>query len=196
MSEERMNPDIGTPETTGEQPAGSGEEISEIKGLQLLLEDARNKADEHWNQVLRVQAEMENARRRAERDVENAHKYALERFSQELLPVKDSLELGLAAAGDDSAVEKLREGTELTLKMLNQVMEKFGIKEVNPVGQPFNPELHQAMSMQPSDDQPANTVLVVMQKGYTLNDRLMRPALVVVAKAPATSAGASIDTQA
>jgi len=196
MSEERMDPDIGTPETTGEQPAGSGEEISEIKGLQLLLEDARNKADEHWNQVLRVQAEMENARRRAERDVENAHKYALERFSQELLPVKDSLELGLAAAGDDSAVEKLREGTELTLKMLNQVMEKFGIKEVNPVGQPFNPELHQAMSMQPSDDQPANTVLVVMQKGYTLNDRLMRPALVVVAKAPATSAGASIDTQA
>ena len=196
MSEERMNPDIGTPEAAGEQPAGSGEEVSEIKGLQLLLEDARNKADEHWNQVLRVQAEMENARRRAERDVENAHKYALERFSQELLPVKDSLELGLAAAGDDSAVEKLREGTELTLKMLNQVMEKFGIKEVNPVGQPFNPELHQAMSMQPSDDQPANTVLVVMQKGYTLNDRLMRPALVVVAKAPATSAGASIDTQA
>lgn len=196
MSEESMNPDIGTPEAVGEQPTGSNEEAGDIKGLHLLLEDARNKADEHWNQVLRVQAEMENARRRAERDVENAHKFALERFSQDLLPVKDSLELGLAAAGEDAAVEKLREGTELTLKMLTQVMEKFGIKEVNPVGQPFNPELHQAMSMQPSDSQPANTVLVVMQKGYTLNDRLMRPALVVVAKAPAAPTGATIDTQA
>lgn len=196
MSEERMNPETGTPETAGEQPVGSTEGVNEVKELQLLLEDARTKADEHWNQVLRVQAEMENARRRAERDVENAHKYALERFSQDLLPVKDSLELGLAAAGDDAAVEKLREGTELTLKMLTQVMEKFGIKEVNPVGQPFNPELHQAMSMQPSDNQPANTILAVMQKGYTLNDRLMRPALVVVAKASAAPAGAGIDTQA
>lgn len=194
MSEESMNPDVGNTEA-GQGPAPDAG-VPEVQELQLKLEDARNKADEHWNQLLRVQAEAENARRRAERDVENAHKYALERFAQDLLPVKDSLELGLAATGDDAALDKLREGTELTLKMLTQVMEKYGIKEVNPVGQPFNPDLHQAMSMQESGAQPANTVLAVMQKGYTLNERLMRPALVVVAKAPAVAAGATIDTQA
>lgn len=196
MSEESVKPDVATTDTVVEKPAAE-EQGADINELQLMLEDARNKADEHWNQVLRVQAEAENARRRAARDVENAHKFALERFAQDLLPVKDSLELGLAAAGEDAAVEKLREGTELTLKMLTQAMEKYGIKEVNPMGQPFNPELHQAMSMQPSDTQPANTVLVVMQKGYVLNDRLVRPALVVVAKASeAPPAGATIDTQA
>lgn len=172
-----------------------GEAMPEVKDLQLLLEDARNKADEHWNQVLRVQAELENTRRRAERDVESAHKYALERFAQDLLPVKDSLELGLAAAGEDAAMAKLREGTELTLKMLSQTLEKYGIQEVNPLGQPFNPELHQAMSMQESAEQAPNSVLLVMQKGYTLNERLIRPALVVVAKAPAAAAGA-VDVQA
>jgi len=192
MSEENKTP--------GERPevgAEQGAPLADAQELQLLLEDARNKADEHWNQLLRLQAEMENSRRRAERDVENAHKYALERFTQDLLPVKDSLELGLAAAsGDDESVAKLREGTELTLKMLTQALEKYGIKEVNPVGQPFNPDLHQAMSMQESADKPANTVLAVMQKGYTLNERLVRPALVVVSKAPAAPAGSSIDMQA
>ncbi len=192
MSEENTSPE-GQPEVEAEQ----GAPLADAQELHLLLEDARNKADEHWNQVLRLQAEMDNARRRAERDVENAHKYALDRFAQDLLPVKDSLELGLAAAtGDDEAVAKLREGTELTLKMLTQAMEKYGIKEVNPVGQPFNPDLHQAMSMLESPDKPANTVLAVMQKGYTLNERLVRPALVVVSKASAAPAGATIDTQA
>jgi molecular chaperone GrpE len=117
--------------------------------------------------------------------VENAHKYALERIAADLLPVKDSLELALAAIGDDAALDQLREGTALTLKMLGQTMEKYGIREINPVGQPFNPELHQAMAMQESAEQAPNSVLVVMQKGYTLNERLIRPALVVVAKAPA-----------
>lgn len=166
-------------ESSQEQP------VAESGDLQLQLEDARNKADEHWNQVLRLQAELENGRRRAERDVENAHKYALDRFAQDLLPVRDSLELALAAIGSDSALDQLREGTELTLKMLTQAMEKYGIKEVNPLGQPFNPDMHQAMSMQESSEQAPNSVLVVMQKGYTLNERLIRPALVVVAKAPA-----------
>lgn len=162
--------------------AGTSEDSSE--DLILLLEDARAKADEHWNQVLRMQAELENTRRRAAADVEKAHKFALDRFAQELLPVKDSLEMGLAAAqgSDHEIAEKLREGTELTLKMFTGVLEKFGVKEVNPLGEPFNPELHQAMTMQPSEEYAPNTVTLVMQKGYTLNDRLIRPAMVMVSK--------------
>lgn len=180
-----MSEENSTAETEPTAATGQDQAAPESKDLHLQLEDARNKADEHWNQVLRLQAELENGRRRAERDVENAHKYALDRFAQDLLPVRDSLELALAAIGPDSALDQLREGTELTLKMLTQTMEKYGIKEVNPVGQPFNPEQHQALSMQESADVAANCVLAVMQKGYTLNERLIRPALVVVAKAPA-----------
>ena len=169
-----------------EEAAGEGEQLAAentVEELALMLEEARNKAAENWDQVMRVQAELENSRRRAERDVENAHKYALEKFALELLPVKDSLEMGLAAAsGDDANIEKLREGTELTLKMLANAMEKFGIQELNPVGEAFNPELHQAMTMQESDQHEPNTVTAVMQKGYLLNDRLIRPAMVVVCK--------------
>lgn len=157
--------------------------------LTLLLEDARSKADEHWDQVLRTNAELENLRRRAKQDVENAHKYALERFVQELLPVKDSLEMGLAAASGEAdaaeAIKQLCEGTDLTLKMLNAAMEKSGIKEIDPAGETFNPEQHQAMSMQESEAHAPNTVMAVMQKGYQLNDRLIRPAMVVVSKAKA-----------
>lgn len=167
------------------------EEVAQATGaengldLAAQLEQARNKADENWNQVLRIQAEMENSRRRAAQDVEKAHKFALEKFANELLPVKDSLELGLAASvSDDEAVAKLREGMDLTLKMLTACMEKFGIKEVAPLGETFNPEWHQAMTMQESVTHAPNTVIHVMQKGYLLNDRLMRPAMVVVSKAP------------
>jgi molecular chaperone GrpE len=167
----------------------------EADDLQLQLEDARAKADQHWNQLLRTQAELENTRRRAERDVENAHKYALERFAQELLPVRDSLELGLSAADATESVEKLREGMELTLKMLTTAMEKYGIKLVDPMGQPFDPALHQAVSMQPSE-QPPNTVVAVMQKGYTLNERLIRPAMVIVARAPDATPGQNVDAKA
>ena len=155
--------------------------------LTLMLEDARTKADGHWDQVLRTNAELENLRRRAKQDVENAHKYALEKFTQELLPVKDSLEMGLAAASSNAdaaeAVQQLLEGTELTLKMLTAALEKSGIKEIDPVGETFNPEQHQAMSMQESADHALNTVMAVMQKGYLLNERLIRPAMVVVSKA-------------
>lgn len=155
-----------------------------LEELAQMLEEARSKAAENWDQVLRVQAELENSRRRAQRDVENAHKFALEKFALELLPVKDSLEMGLdAASGEDANLDKLREGTELTLKMLANAMEKFGITEVNPVGEPFNPELHQAMTMMESAEHEPNTVTAVMQKGYLLNDRLIRPAMVVVCKA-------------
>jgi len=166
--------------------------------LHLLLEDARSKADDHWNQVLRLQAELENLRKRNQRELENAHKYALEKFVRELLPVKDSLEMGLAAAaeGADESAAKLREGTELTLKMLQTVLEKFGVEEINPEGQPFDPELHQAMSAVPSEDAEPNTVISVMQKGYLLNDRLIRPAMVVVSKAAEGSAEAKVDEKA
>jgi molecular chaperone GrpE len=152
--------------------------------LGRLLEDARAKADEHWDQLLRTQAELENLKRRHERDLENAHKYALDKFVAEIVGVWDSLELGQQAAQDEAAdVAKLREGTELTLQQLTSVMAKFGVEQINPEGETFNPEFHQAMSMQPRDDVPANTVVMVIQRGYTLNGRLVRPALVMVSQA-------------
>lgn len=153
--------------------------------LGAMLEDARGKADEHWNQCLRLQAELDNQRKRAERDIANAHKYALERFAAELLPVRDSLEMGLAAFdADGAAPDKLREGVELTLQMLTSAMGKFEIREVNPDGERFDPDFHQAMSIQERADVEPNTVVTVVQKGYLLNDRLLRPAMVIVAKAP------------
>ncbi len=190
MSKETKSPEQASEQEVVEQSEQSGEATTEqeatensVEDLALMLEEARNKAAENWDQVLRVQAELENSRRRAQRDVESAHKYALEKFALELLPVKDSLEMGLdAASSEDANVEKLREGTELTLKMLANAMEKFGIKEVNPVGEPFDPEQHQAMTMQESEEHEPNTVIAVMQKGYLLNDRLIRPAMVVVCK--------------
>ena len=156
--------------------------------LLLTLQDAQAKADEHWNQLLRVQAELDNYQRLARRELENAHKFALEKFVRELLPVIDSLELGLAAAEDQDAGDaaRLREGMDLTLKMLLAAIEKFGVKPVEPVGETFNPEQHQAMTTQPTSEVAPNTVLSVYQKGYLLNDRLIRPAMVVVAAAEKT----------
>lgn len=186
-----------TPETgLDEQTEPQGELVGELAQLQSRLESIGN---EHKEQLLRMQAELENSRRRAAQDVEKAHKFALEKFVTELLPVKDSLELGLAAStGTDDAVAKLREGMELTLKMLASCLEKFGVQEVDPYGKPFNPEQHQAMSMQESAQHEANTVMMVMQKGYLLNERLIRPAMVVVSKAPANPPpdAPSIDEQA
>ncbi|MEK7323454.1 MAG: nucleotide exchange factor GrpE [Pseudomonadota bacterium] len=162
---------------------GMGQELSHEQ-LLLTLQDAQAKADQHWNQLLLARAETENVRRRAERDVESAHKYALEKFVRELLPVKDSLELGLAAAeGDQGDLNKIREGMELTLKVFGNALEKFGVKAVEPQRDKFNPDLHQAMAMQETSDVEPNTVLTVYQKGYTLNDRLLRPAMVVVSRA-------------
>ena len=175
---------------TTTEPQAEGESTASDEHLQQQLAEAEAKAKEHWDQLLRVKAEQENLRRRHEREVENAHKYALERFAQDLLPVIDSLEMGAeAAAGEGATLEKVREGTELTLKMLLSTMERFGIQAVHPEGEPFNPEYHQAMSMLESPEHAANTVMNVMQKGYTLNERLIRPAMVVVSK------GASATTQ-
>jgi len=176
---------------------GEDDEHSEDdpQALHALLTDARNKVDEHWDQCLRLQADIENLRKRRERDVANAHKFALEKFAVDLLPVRDSLEMGLAAAQDSADAAKLREGSELTLKMLTSAMEKYNIKEVSALNEQFNPEYHEAMSMQERDDVPPNTVVTVVQKGYLLNDRLIRPAMVIVAKA-AQPDGGQLDEQA
>jgi molecular chaperone GrpE len=185
------NIEPGAAESPGQatSPEASAEQGTE--DVHLLLQDARNKADEHWNQLLRVKADLENLRRRGERDLEQAHRYGLERFMQELLPVKDSLELGLTASqgAEENVVKGLREGVELTRKMLQNALEKFGVKELNPQGERFNPELHQAMSVQERADAEPNTVLLVCQKGYLLHDRLIRPAMVIVSKAPESDTG-------
>jgi molecular chaperone GrpE len=176
---------------TTDAPAGDSGD------LQALLTDARSKADEHWEQCLRLQAELENLRKRAERDLAQAHKFALEKFAAELLPVRDSLEMGVAAATEDSAsVAHLREGSELTLKLLTSALEKFNIQEINPLNEKFNPEYHEAMSMQERADVPPNTVVTVVQKGYLLNDRLIRPAMVIVSRAAAQPAGGQLNEQA
>ena len=178
--------DNNVPQENLDEKQAENENSASDEHLQQQLAEAEAKAKEHWDQLLRVKAEQENLRRRHEREVENAHKYALERFAQELLPVIDSLEMGAeAAAAEGATLEKVREGTELTLKMLLSTMDKFGIKAVHPEGEPFNPEYHQAMSMLESPEHAANTVMNVMQKGYTLNERLIRPAMVVVSKGTA-----------
>ncbi len=171
-----------TEQFAGEAPPA--EETPSRDALLGLLTEARGKADANWEQYLRVRAELDNLRKRHERDLENAHKYALDGFVRDLLPVRDSLEKGDSAAQEEGAnIERLREGTTLTLRLLGDVMSKFGVEPVDPQGQPFNPELHQAMSMQPRNDMPPNTVVVVVQKGYRLHGRLVRPALVIVSAA-------------
>lgn len=170
-------------ETTGPEAAAEGAAPAQEEDLQALLEDARNKADEHWNQCLLLQAEIENLRKRSAREVENAHKFAVEKFVKELLPVADSMEMGVAAAqAEDADVATLREGSEMMLNMFRQCLDKMGVEVIDPVGEKFDPELHQAMTMQPSAEHEPNTVLSVMQKGYTLNGRVVRPALVVVSQ--------------
>ena len=188
-----------------EQQASESEQMTQegqqdsIEVLKQELEEAQQKSQENWDKAVRVQADMENLKRRTQKDVENAHKFALEKFSKELLNVVDSLELGIqAASGDTPDVEKLKEGMELTLKQLQAVLKKFNIEALDPTGEPFNPEHHQAMSMQPSDEHEPNTVVNVFQKGYLLNDRLIRPAMVVVSKGSdkKPESGSKIDEQA
>jgi len=163
----------------GEAPEVEGDLVQ----LQTELEAAKD-------QVLRAQAEMQNLRRRAERDVENAHKYALDKFVGELLPVVDNLERAIQTMNDNNDDTKaLSEGIELTLKSFQDVLARFKVEAVDPKGEVFNPEFHQAMSMLEMPDQAPNTVVDVFQKGYTLNGRLVRPAMVVVAKAVPNNTG-------
>ena len=165
-------------------PATESEAQPSYQSLWLLLEDTRKKADDYLDQLMRARADTENVRRRGERELDKVRKYALDSFMQEMVAVKDSLEMGLSAAQEPGVdVAKLTEGMELTDQLLAAAMNKVGAQEIYPLNEPFNPEWHQAMSTQVSNDVPPNTVVLVFQKGYVLNDRLIRPARVVVSKA-------------
>jgi molecular chaperone GrpE len=172
-------------EAADEEPPHTevGEHEYTIEELKQELEENRQKAHDNWDKAVRTQAEMENLKRRTQKDLEDAHKFALTSFAKELLPVFDSLVLGLqAATGDSEDVKKFREGSELTIKQFEALFAKFNIVAIDPMGQPFNAEQHQAMLMQVVEDAEPNTVVNVFQKGYMLNGRLLRPAMVVVAK--------------
>jgi len=159
-----------------------------VPDLQVKLEEALAKSNEYYDQMLRTKAELDNVRKRSQREVESAHKYAAEKFVNELLPVIDSMELGQQAAETATEIEQIKEGVDMTLNMFSQLLEKFEIEKINPEGDNFDPEFHQAMSIQETADAAPNSVIAVMQKGYSLAGRLLRPAMVVVAKAPAESA--------
>lgn len=165
-------------DSDAEASAEGGESLEQA--LEAALEQAQNAKDD----LLRVQAEMQNLRRRTEQDIEKAHKYGQEKFSIELLAVMDNLERSLEAASnsDDETVNAIREGVDLTLKSFADCFSKFNIEAVDPLGEPFDPQLHQAMSIQENADAEPNTVIAVMQKGYTLHGRVIRPAMVMVSK--------------
>jgi molecular chaperone GrpE len=157
------------------------DESNESTAQQLV--EAQATIKEYWDQILRMRAEIENNRKRAERDVENAHKYALKGFAENLLPVIDSMEMGqVAAISENATLDSIREGSELTMNMFAQVLERSGLQQINPLGEKFDPERHQAISMLETKDAESNSIIEVMQKGFLLNDRLIRPAMVVVAK--------------
>jgi molecular chaperone GrpE len=160
-----------------ESDDGSDEPIAD------QLQKAQETIKDYWDQMMRLRAEIENNRKRAERDLENAHKYALKNFVEDLLPIIDSMEMGqVAASADNATLESIREGAEMTTSMFIQVMQKNGLEEIEPLGEKFDPERHQAISMIDSEDTESGNVVEVMQKGFLLNDRLIRPAMVVVAK--------------
>lgn len=181
-----QNPQLNQPELTATAAPGSSESkpaepaVETMPSLEHLLKKAELDAAEHHDAWLRAKADAENIRKRAQADIANAHKYAIENFSTELLAVMDSLEAALAV--ENATVENFKGGMELTLKQLTAAFDKFNIKVIAPIGEKFDPHLHQAMCTVDSDTAP-NTVVHVMQKGYMLNERIIRPALVTVAKA-------------
>lgn len=181
-----------TPETTS--PSPDAEQVppqqnpaEEIAALKAQLSDAESRAAASKDAQLRAMADLDNVRKRAEREISAGLKFGAEKLLGELLGVSDSLELGLKAAGDNAEgpMKSLVEGMQLTMRQLLAVLEKQGVTQIDPAGQPFNPDLHEAVSMVPSAEVPPNHVLSVMQKGYKLHERLLRPAMVVVARAPA-----------
>ena len=177
-------------EANPESAAAEGENVTEADPVEEseltaeeLLVQMQEEAEAARDAALRAQADAQNIKRRAEQDIERARKFALEQFTRELLPVADNLERALeAAAGDDDAIKPIAEGVELTLKSLLDAMKKSNIEVVDPLGEPFDPNLHQAMSMVENSEVEPNSVIAVMQKGYTLNGRLVRPAMVMVSK--------------
>ena len=157
------------------------EDNSKIEDLESQLQEAQQSAKDNWDKLLRSQAEMENLKRRTTKDLENAHKFALDGFVKALLEVSDSLTMGIKSGKDEKAtIETTTEGLELTMKVFNSTLEKFGVESINPIDEKFDPELHEAVTMVPMPDKKSNTVLEVIQTGFTLNGRLVRPALVIV----------------
>ncbi len=190
---ENVNAQASDSTSTGNESTDNentvADELSTLDKEELIarIKQAQAKADENWDVALRTKAEMENVRRRTDKDIANARKFGIEKMVNEILPVKDSMEMGLNAAVDldieDEAVHKIREGMELTLKMMVNALTKIGISEIAPEeGDAFNADFHQAMSMQEIPGKESNTIVAVMQKGYLLNERLLRPAMVMVAK--------------
>jgi molecular chaperone GrpE len=164
-------------------PEAADAEDETDETIEQQLAKAQATIKDYWEQMMRLRAEIENNRKRAERDVENAHKYALKNFVENLLPVIDSMEMGkTAATADNATLESILEGSALTVDMFVQVLQKNGLEQVDPLGDKFDPERHQAISMIDVEDAKSNTVVEVMQKGFLLNDRLIRPAMVVVAR--------------
>jgi len=174
------------PVSTGAEPAtvlpDSAAGLVEIERLQQALNDAEERARSHWEQYLRAVAELDNVRKRAQRDIEAANRYGLEKFVAELLPVKDSLEAAVQSPGGDP--KSLREGQQATLALLSRALEKLGVTVIDPQGEPFDPARHEAMMTQASATAEPGSVLKVIQPGYELNGRLLRPARVIVSRAP------------
>ncbi len=190
--EQKMNDDVNAEavETqTAEEAVQQAEEALDNAqeavqdDIAALLEEAKAEAEKHKDMALRVQADMENLRRRTRIDVESAHKYALEKFVNALLPAMDSMEMGIdAASKEEATLESIREGVEMTFKQMLDVLQEFNVERVNPTGEKFDPNLHEALTMIPSPDHESNTVVDTIQKGYTLNERLVRAARVIVAQ--------------
>ncbi|PSW18899.1 nucleotide exchange factor GrpE [Photobacterium sanctipauli] len=169
------------------------QQAARIAELEAALLTSEAKVKDQQDSVLRARAEVDNMRRRTEQEIDKARKFALNKFAEELLPVIDNMERAIEMADkNDEAIKPMVEGVDLTLKTMMGTVEKFGLKQLNPLGEAFNPEFHQAMSIQESAEHEPNTVMLVMQKGYELNGRVVRPAMVMVSKA----AAGNVDTQA
>ncbi|KAA8983640.1 nucleotide exchange factor GrpE [Halospina sp. K52047b] len=183
-----------------EPATGAGEDAASAGSGDGEVAQLREQLEEQKEEVLRAKAEMQNIRRRAEIDVEKAHKFGTEKFVKELLPVVDSLEKAVESAQNqevqnEEVVSRIKEGVDMTLDMFIGALSKFNVEQINPVGEPFDPQKHEAMSMVPSNEAEPNTVIAVMQKGYLLHERVVRPAMVMVAKAD-DSGGGNVDEQA
>ncbi len=184
-SEPPVGPE-GAPESSPLEPGIAAGAADSLAALRDALERAEAASTDNWNRYLRTMAELDNLRKRAARDVEAARRAGVERLAGELLPIIDSLEMGLDSA-TSASVESLVAGKQATLRLLRSAFDKFGIELIDPAGHPFDPQLHEAMSMQPSPTAEPGSVLIVLQRGYRIGDRLLRPARVIVAGEPVAS---------
>ncbi len=181
--EESVTPELMEVEELNEDFEANASANNEEESIERQLERTQETVKDYWDQIMRLKAEMENNRKRAVRDIENAHKFALKNFTEALLPVIDSMDMGQqAAAAENASLKSIVEGTNMTETMFVQVLEKHGLKRLNPVDEKFDPEQHQAISMIEDENVKSDHVINVMQKGFSLNDRLVRPAMVIVAK--------------